>query len=411
LGANKLVHGAWDKLFGGAGAGADTAGSSAATDMMFGAPDAGAAGMFGGSGGAASTLSSFANASTPEQFANFLTTAPSAYDSFAASMAPADTSMAAFDSTGIGSPLATSGSPMMASPMNAAAPMSASDPMASASNVSGASSAASDAANTAAILGDTSGFTSLSGAGAASAAAALGDTSGLTGAISGAGDMLSGIDLGGSTAAAGADAFAGTAATDTLASGIGADAMAAMPWVGAGLMAAQYAPQIGQTLGSVAQDVGNVASSIGSGIGDVASGIGDAVSSITSGCFITTAVCEYYHLTDDCELLNTLRAYRDSWLRVHHPEDIETYYAEAPEIVESINKLPDAAKKTIYGLFMNTFLLPAVDYINTGYPDRAYIIYKHLFHLAKDLAETLPVKKAAGTIGTQSTGVNNHGSD
>lgn len=57
-----------------------------------------------------------------------------------------------------------------------------------------------------------------------------------------------------------------------------------------------------------------------------------------SGCFITTAVCEYYGKDDDCEELTTLRKYRDYWLSNQEDGDdlIREYYNCAPLIVNSL---------------------------------------------------------------------------
>lgn len=62
-----------------------------------------------------------------------------------------------------------------------------------------------------------------------------------------------------------------------------------------------------------------------------------------SGCFLTTACCEYKKLPDDCDELTTLRSFRDGWLKQqsYGPEMIRLYYADAPGIVETIEKSED----------------------------------------------------------------------
>lgn len=58
-------------------------------------------------------------------------------------------------------------------------------------------------------------------------------------------------------------------------------------------------------------------------------------SSGSSGCFITTAVCDYLGKPDDCPELTDFRRFRDTWLR-HQPggeELVREYYETAPELV------------------------------------------------------------------------------
>lgn len=60
------------------------------------------------------------------------------------------------------------------------------------------------------------------------------------------------------------------------------------------------------------------------------------------GCFITTAVCEYYGLADDCMEMQTMRNYRDNWL-INQPDGkelISEYYDNAPQIVEKMKDSP-----------------------------------------------------------------------
>lgn len=84
----------------------------------------------------------------------------------------------------------------------------------------------------------------------------------------------------------------------------------------------------------------------------------------TSFCFITTAVCEYYGKPDDCMELETLRHYRDSWLRKQPdgPQLIEEYYAIAPDIVRAMQ----ASDK--FGLYCEKlwaeYIEPCIDMIN-----------------------------------------------
>lgn len=66
----------------------------------------------------------------------------------------------------------------------------------------------------------------------------------------------------------------------------------------------------------------------------------DSSSSGNSGCWLTTACCEYKGLEDDCKELTILRRFRDEIL-MNMPdgkEMIQTYYQEAPRIIIQINQ-------------------------------------------------------------------------
>jgi len=70
--------------------------------------------------------------------------------------------------------------------------------------------------------------------------------------------------------------------------------------------------------------------------------------SSNDGCFITTACVTSKRLPDNCHELETLRRFRDSYIRGLPNGNllIEKYYLIAPKIVDAININPD--KKEIY---------------------------------------------------------------
>ena len=91
-------------------------------------------------------------------------------------------------------------------------------------------------------------------------------------------------------------------------------------------------------------------------------------------CFLTTACCAYKGLPDDCTELQTLRRFRDGYLRnrPYGEELISTYYADAPAIVKAINARPD--KGEIYeGIFVRIHEI--MDLIAAGENERAVIRY------------------------------------
>lgn len=59
----------------------------------------------------------------------------------------------------------------------------------------------------------------------------------------------------------------------------------------------------------------------------------------SSGCFLTSACCDYKGLADDCEELQIMRNFRDTQLQntAIGRELIQMYYRTAPEIVKRIN--------------------------------------------------------------------------
>ena len=62
-----------------------------------------------------------------------------------------------------------------------------------------------------------------------------------------------------------------------------------------------------------------------------------------SGCFITTTVCEFKGLPDDCLELRTMRAFRDQHLLKSSAGQalVAQYYAIAPAIAERLTKPAD----------------------------------------------------------------------
>ena len=100
-------------------------------------------------------------------------------------------------------------------------------------------------------------------------------------------------------------------------------------------------------------------------------------------CFLTTAVCKYQGKDDNCYELTTLRNFRDTWLKENHPEDIDTYYAEAPEIVKKLEGLPCSGY--IFDSMYTSYILAAIEHIEEGNNSAAYRIYKQLFQLCEAL--------------------------
>jgi len=142
-----------------------------------------------------------------------------------------------------------------------------------------------------------------------------------------------------------------------------------MPWM-----------DIGTSL--LSGDIGGaVATGIGYAFGGPVGGfIGNVVGSLF-GCFLTTAVCDYMDLPDDNQYLNTLRQFRDEYVKVNYPELVEEYYRIAPAIVNYIKARPDA--DAVFKQMLNLYILPACDRIWAGDSAGAMETYINLVAFAK----------------------------
>lgn len=89
-------------------------------------------------------------------------------------------------------------------------------------------------------------------------------------------------------------------------------------------------------------------------------------SSGSTGCFITTVVCEYFGKSDDCIELNTLRNYRDTWLK-NQPDGpmlIAEYYNNAPIIVSKMKTSEQFEEYCRY--LWNDYIQPCLRFIEKG---------------------------------------------
>ena len=94
------------------------------------------------------------------------------------------------------------------------------------------------------------------------------------------------------------------------------------------------------------------------------------------GCFLTTACISAKGLPDDCDELQTLRYFRDGWLKKQEegPALIEEYYAVAPGIVQAINRQKDAGD--VWNRIYEELVLPCVWLIHVGKMEDALFLYK-----------------------------------
>ena len=101
-------------------------------------------------------------------------------------------------------------------------------------------------------------------------------------------------------------------------------------------------------------------------------------------CYITTAACQYRGMEDDCEELNLLRAYRDTYM-MSRPEGaqlIHDYYDIAPSIVKHINRRSDCG--VIYDDLWDRYISPCIDDIRSGRMQECLDTYSDMVREMKD---------------------------
>ena len=107
-------------------------------------------------------------------------------------------------------------------------------------------------------------------------------------------------------------------------------------------------------------------------------------------CYLTTACVKARGLSDSCDELRTMRAFRDEYAakREGGRRDIGLYYKNAPGIVKRINVSDDPASiwKEIYDLL----IAPSVELIKNGRNDEAYALYRDT---TLELARRFPEEK------------------
>ena len=101
-----------------------------------------------------------------------------------------------------------------------------------------------------------------------------------------------------------------------------------------------------------------------------------SASSSSGGCYLTSACVEARGMADDCYQLQTLRAFRDGYLRgVDGGEkEIAEYYLIAPAVVENIKKRDDST--SIFEKVYTELVAPCVELIEQGNNEEAHKLYK-----------------------------------
>ena len=92
-----------------------------------------------------------------------------------------------------------------------------------------------------------------------------------------------------------------------------------------------------------------------------------------SDCFITTATLQSLGKDDDCYELNTLRTFRDTYLKQVAPNLIEEYYEIAPSMVTILDGRTD--KEHIYKSLYNNYLSSCLNLIEQGKYEETQELY------------------------------------
>lgn len=103
----------------------------------------------------------------------------------------------------------------------------------------------------------------------------------------------------------------------------------------------------------------------------------------SGGCYLTSACVEAKGMADDCKQLQTLRNFRDLYLRatVGGEKEIAEYYLIAPQIVEKIKSHND--NNAIFKRIYEELIEPCVSFIEQGNYEKAHELYKKYTLLLK----------------------------
>ena len=282
---------------------------------------------------------------------------------------------------------------------------------AAAAAASGMSDAAQGAAAQAAADAAIGGASASAAAAAGAQAAADADGDGIGGAGTGYGDASASAGFAAADAVGsegmgvgsiGGDATGGNAAAD----GVGSDGMGVGGF--GGDAAGGYGAADG--VGSDGMGVGGFGDAGTAGAAGAADSGGGGGGGGGGGCFLTTAAVEHMGHTDNGQLLNTLRDFRDTYMRKNKEasKDVAWYYENAPKIVKALDDHPDAKK--IYRKMYHRFIMPSYLAIKMGKDEVAYGLYKKGINFARQEAgiKNEDIEPRYGKHGTTDADVKKH---
>lgn len=101
----------------------------------------------------------------------------------------------------------------------------------------------------------------------------------------------------------------------------------------------------------------------------------------TSSCYITTVMCNLLGYDDNCDILNTLRNFRNNILQKDekYSDILYEYDTVGPEIAKSLNdEFKDSKDMSFINKILNSYIAPVVSFIKDGNNEQAIRRYTHL---------------------------------
>ena len=106
-----------------------------------------------------------------------------------------------------------------------------------------------------------------------------------------------------------------------------------------------------------------------------------------SGCFITTIVCDLLGYKDDCDVLNTLRSFRDNVMQKNseYKKMLFEYDFVGPEIAKNLKEeFEESEDKELVNAMYNFYILPTVELLKEDKQSEAVDKYVKMTNALRD---------------------------
>ncbi len=115
-------------------------------------------------------------------------------------------------------------------------------------------------------------------------------------------------------------------------------------------------------------------------------------------CYITTIISNILGYADNCELLNTLRDFRDNYLKSHkeYYDLLLEYDILGPKISHCIYN--DENNYPLALIISRCYIMPCANYIKDGKYEDAITIYKNMVHHLMNRYNITPIKIDKSTM-------------
>lgn len=102
-------------------------------------------------------------------------------------------------------------------------------------------------------------------------------------------------------------------------------------------------------------------------------------------CYIAAMICNKLNLSDDCEVLNTLRDFKNNVMQRDYKYCVLLFESDIiePKIAKMINDDKDTEYET-WQMIYNCYLLQTANLIEGGKYDQAVFMYKRMINVLKD---------------------------